>query len=186
MTRWLSLLAGLGLVLALAGCGDGDGAGGGDTVDPQTWAESVCGSTREWVDETEARSEVVQTGEPVTSLEEARAMMVEVLDGVEADGEEALAEIEAAGTPDVERGEETRDAFAGVVERNLDEVRARRDEFAELDPSDPQQFQRDYEAVLGRLGSERLGFDDAFEGELDPEVSEAFAETDDCRMLRDL
>ena len=173
------------LVLALTGCG-GDGAGGGrdDAVDVRTWAESVCGSAREWVDETEARAEVFQTGEPLTSLEEARTRMVELLDGVAADGDEAVSEIQAAGTPDVERGEETRDAFAGVVERNLEEVRARRDEFEGLDPDDPQ-FQREYEAVLNRM-AQGIGFDEAFEGEVDPEVSEAFDEVEDCRTIRDL
>ena len=172
------------LVLVLTGCGS-DGAGGGsdDPVDARTWAESVCGSTREWVDETEARSEQLQSDQP-TSLEEARTMMVELLDGVAADGEEAVSEIEAAGTPDVERGEETRDAFAGVVERNLEEVRARRDEFEGLDPDDPQ-FQSDYEAVLSRM-AQGTGFDEAFEAEVDPEVSEAFDDVEDCRAIRDL
>ena len=172
------------LVLVLTGCG-GDGAGGGgdDAVDARTWAESVCGSVREWVDETEARSEVFQSDQP-TSLEEARTMMVELLDGVAADGDEAVSEIQAAGTPDVERGEETRDAFARVVERNLEEVRARRDEFEGLDPDDPQ-FQGDYESVFNRMAEGR-GFDEAFEGEVDPEVSEAFDEVEDCRTIRDL
>jgi hypothetical protein len=110
--------------------------------------------------------------------------MVDFLDGAAADGDEAVAEIEAAGTPDVERGEERRDAFVGVVGRNLDEVRARRDEFERLDPNDPQ-FQSDYEAILNRMG-ERMGFDEAFEGEVDPEVNEAFEEVEDCRTLREL
>jgi len=95
-----------------------------------------------------------------------------------------VSEIEAAGTPDVERGEETRDAFAGVVERNLEEVRARRDEFEGLDPDDPR-FQSDYEAVLNRM-ARGTGFDEAFEGEFDPEVSEAFVEVEDCRTIRDV
>jgi hypothetical protein len=174
------------LVLASTGCGSGESGTGGseEAVDARTWAESVCGSARDWVDETEARSEVFQTGEPLTSLEEARTMMVDFLDGAAADGDEAVAEIEAAGTPDVERGEERRDAFVGVVERNLDEVRARRDEFERLDPNDPQ-FQSDYEAILNRMG-ERMGFDEAFEGEVDPEVNEAFEEVEDCRTLREL
>lgn len=185
MARMLLLLL-TALVLAFAGCGadEGGGGGSGDAVDVRTWAESVCGSAREWVDETEARSEVFQTGEPLTSLEEARAMMVDVLDGVAADGAEAVAEIEAAGTPDVEQGEEARDAFVGVVERNVDEVRARRDEFEQLDPNDPQ-FQSDYEAIFNRMG-ERMGFDEAFEEEVDPEVNETFDEVEDCRTLRDL
>lgn len=184
MARMLALLL-VALVLPLTGCGsDGEGGGSEDAVEARTWAESVCGSVREWVDETEARSEVFQTGEPTASLEDARAMMVELLDGVAADGDEAVSEIQAAGTPDVERGEETRDAFAGVVERNLEEVRARRDEFEQLDPDDPQ-FRSDYESVLNRMAEGR-GFDEAFEGEVDPEVSEAFDDVEDCRTIRDL
>ena len=181
------LLLPLTAALAFAGCGGAEGGGGGseDVVDPRTWAESVCGSAREWVDETEARSEELQSDEPLTSLEEARTMMVDFLTDVAADGDEAVAEIEAAGTPDVERGAESRDAFVGVVERNLEEVRARRDELEQLDPTDPQRFQSDYEAVLNRM-AQGTGFDEAFEGEVDPEVSEAFDQVEDCRTIRDL
>lgn len=181
------LLAG---VLLLAACG-GDSDNGaaadtttGDRVEPRTWAETVCGSARQWLDDSQARMAELQQTEPPATPEEARDLTVDLIGDMADRGEQMMGEIEAAGTPDVDRGDEAQEAFVTFMQEVVDAVDAARDELEAMEPQNRRQFAQEVQAIMTRM-QERIDAvdEERLDETSDPELDRAIEDVADCEAV---
>jgi len=175
--------------LALGACGGDSGgsdAGGdqaeADRVDARTWAEDVCGSARRWLDENQARSAEIQQGPAPSTPREGREVVVRLVSEMVASGDEMVNEIEAAGTPDVDRGEEAQEGFVSLMQQLVDAFRTTEGELAEL-PLD-ERFGEELQATMARMDERVDDIDyEQLEETTDPELDALFDEIDDCQAV---
>ena len=122
--RWFRVLAvALASVLVFAACGGDDG--GGEEEAPQDvpvadYVSDLCTSLTDWRDsvqnaESEFQQENALTGE--LAPEEAQEKLGAYLEDVQALTDDFVADLEAAGSPDVEGGAEVADQFVSGFEQ---------------------------------------------------------------------
>jgi hypothetical protein len=183
-----TLLALIALALVLPACGGDGGGGGGDRVEPDAWAADVCGSVGTWLDDVQKRSgEIGKTAEQADSLEEVKREFIAFFEGVTGRTDEMLAEIEAAGAPDVDEGEAIAQDLQDSIRPLRDALVDAREQAEDLPTDDQQAFAE--QAVAAGQTVEKAGTDvqTAFErldSEYDaPELQRAFEEEQACAKL---
>lgn len=114
------LLSAIALVFVAAGCGGGDD-GNGDNASakaPAEWAASVCGALSDWVDSLAAENrELGPAMSDTTDLEAVKEAFVTYLEDAEERFSEAVDKVEAAGPPDVPRGEAIQQDLVSSLEK---------------------------------------------------------------------
>lgn len=146
--------------MLVSACGDDDGGGGGDKVSASDYASDVCTAFGEWRDAIQARQADLQTGlEPGITPEEGK----EALEGFLSDTVEAsdklVEDVDAAGVPDADKGEEVADALMGAAEGARDKLEEAEAKVADL-PTDSREafgaaadtFGNDVQTALGSVG----------------------------------
>ena len=110
-------LATVAAAAALAACGGGDSQGTQATgVPPEEWAGDVCTAVGSWLDDFIARSsELDSDAEGIGSLEDGRTLLTNFLEFTVDRTDELLADVEAAGQPDVDEGEAIASDFRANV-----------------------------------------------------------------------
>lgn len=190
----MRVLAALALVFVaiLAGCGgggdDGDsGGGGGDgNAAPRQWATDVCGSLSTWLEELQSRQTEVEADlEGVTDLGEIRGVLVEFLDDAVAETDTMIDGVEAAGTPDVDRGAELRQDFVDGVGQAKTAFEEAKTTAEDLPTDDQAAFAEGTSEIEEQLNTQSQAIEDAFD-ELDrkydvPDLDEAFDEEPQCQ-----
>ncbi len=172
------LLCGAGLLTACGGDDEG-GGGGGDTVSASSFASDVCSAVGDWAGGIQEESQQISSAFQSGSPEEGKQILEDFIGGAVDRTDDLIAEVEEAGVPDVDGGEEyadqLRDAFEAA--RNvLADVQA---EAADL-PSDPQAFGQAAQE-LGSGVQEALGaVGESVEQPDSPELEEAFEEEEAC------
>lgn len=103
-----------GLLSGVAGCGHGHG------VKPRTWAGDVCQALTPWRAQiTTLNAQAAQDMGAASNPQQTRDSLVKLLSGAQTASEQARAEVERAGAPDVTDG----DAIAARFVRALAQVR---------------------------------------------------------------
>lgn len=164
---------GLATVVALsfAACGGGGG------VDPETWAEDVCGAASDWVNAiVEGQGDLASA----TSPAEGREVLGEFLDNAVTETEDFIAAVDDAGVPDVDEGEERAEELGAALDKALEVLEEARDKVDDLS-DDPAEFQTGA-AELGASAQEALasfgeGFGDS------AELEEVFQENETCTSI---
>jgi hypothetical protein len=167
-----------------AGCG---GGGSSASASPETWASDVCSAASSWMTDLQTQSESLEgTMEEASSIEDVRDRLVEFVDGAIERTDEMLSEIEAAGSPDVENGEQLAEDFREVLANfstALDEVRTT----AEGLSDDPAQFAEGVQQIAATMaevgGDIQEGMDDLREQAGSDELNEAFDSETSCQEL---
>jgi hypothetical protein len=142
--RPLGVTAGLTVLALLAACSGG--------TPPDEWAGRVCAAMTPWrgqIDDlnASAQRQVSAAASPAAT----RAGLLELLAGAERATESARVAVAAAGTPDVEGGEEVARQFVESLAGGRDAYAAARTDLQALPTADDKAFYDGVVAVLGRL-----------------------------------
>ena len=172
--RPLGVTAGLYVLALLAACSGG--------TPPDEWAGRVCAALTPWrgqIDDLNASA--ARQVSAAASPAETRAGLLELLAGAETATESARAAVVAAGTPDVERGEEVARRFVEALAAGRDAYAGARKELQDLSTADDKAFYDGVVSVMGRLNDAyaRSAVDTT---ELDStRLREAFERAQQCR-----
>jgi acyl-CoA reductase-like NAD-dependent aldehyde dehydrogenase len=155
---------------------------GGGTVSPDEFAASVCEGWRDDAEDVADLGTAIEEAFGSDPDEESMQEVGEVLRNV-ADAFDALAdEMEGAGTPDVEDGEELVNTSVEAIRGLADDFREGADLAEETDPQDPDQLDE-----LGSFFNELEEGEDPFT-ELDSvdELEQAFDDDETCQEIEEL
>ena len=121
--------------------GDDDEGGGGEQVAAGEYAADICGAFLGWRDSIQERQQDLQQGlSPGISPQEGKDALGGFLgDAVEA-SDELVTQVEDAGVPDAENGEEAAQALQDAAQSARDELAKAEDQVAELPTDDRQAF----------------------------------------------
>lgn len=174
----------LGSALALtagvvAGCGGDDG----DGVEPDAFVGDVCSAFDDFqstLSEGVGAISAVGQADP----EEGKELLVDFFDEGAAAASELTGEIENAGAPDVEGGEETADAVQEATRGLADALERARDQAEDLPTDSPEAFRsgaeelnEEFQASVDEVGEA------TDEIEENAELEEAAEENPECQQL---
>ena len=180
----LTLLAAATLVAA--GCG---GGGEPEGVEPEAWAEDVCGALASWQQTLQEQAQTLtQDVLGASSPEAAKDQIGTFLDDVIADTESMIEQFDAAGVPAVEQGEELRNDFRAGLQQMLDAFENARERVEDVPTDDPQAFQEQLTEIGTALQTqgEQIGetmenLDEQYDAD---ELNQAFEENEQCREFQ--
>ena len=175
------------MATVLPGCGGDGGSEEAGGLAPRAWAESACGSVREWLESGEAKSAEIQSGPPPETLSDARAVMVEIFEHFAIVGREKLADIRALRPLGAERGAEFERDFISLLEnfrRALEDLGERASRMSIADEktfeAELDALRADMDAEVQELSREADALSDKYP---DPAIQEPFGEVEDCRVV---
>jgi flagellar hook-basal body complex protein FliE len=159
----------------LTGCGDGG-------VDPQTYAEEVCGATSQF--EEDVQNHLQTFGEeldPTGSPQELKDSFVGFLQDMREMYEETRTEVEEAGVPDVEGGEEFSQELSEVFESGSNQLQDAIEQAQDLPTGSPEEFAAAAQEIGTNLQTEGADISEEFENiETPEELEEAFEQEEGC------
>ena len=142
------------LLFVLVSAGTG-GCGSDGDVAPKRWAQSVCTTLTPWraeIADLTARTQQQMTAE--TTPAQAQENLVRLFGGARAASEEARAQVERAGVPDVDGGKAVLDRFTGSLAAVRDAYGRASDAIAKLDTGQPKPFYDQVAEVVNVLNEE--------------------------------
>jgi phage-related minor tail protein len=143
MRQLAVLLSVTALAFAAAGCGGGDD-GNGDSASakaPGEWASSVCGALNDWVESLAAENrELGPAMSDTKDLKAVKEAFVTYLEDAEESFGEAVDKVDAAGPPDVPRGEAIQQDLVSSLEKVEQSFSNAADRANELSTSSIQSF----------------------------------------------
>lgn len=152
------------------------------TVEPATWAKSVCSALAPWrtkvADLTAAaQREIGQAGTPA----QTKQTLTTLLGGAADASEQARSKVSAAGIPDVDGGDGVADQFVTALTRARDAYGHARTTVAGLDTGQAKPFYDAVDEAFTRLNDEYAG--SALDiSEVGPEeLRRSFDEVPECR-----
>ena len=173
-------LAALALFVGACGGDDDGGDGGGDTVSPESYAADICTAVGDWVTAIQDGAGEITTSADASSGVEA---LQSFLDDAVTETEALISEVEDAGAPDVDGGEEFADQLKAAFGEAKTVLEDARDQAADLPTDDPAAFST-AAADLGTSVQEALG---AVGSELsepsDESLATAFEEEEACTSI---
>lgn len=177
-SKTISLIAGMALFVSACG---GDDDGGGDSVSAGDYASDICTAFFDWRDAIQERqTELGSSLGPDAAPQEGKDALQGFLDDVVAASDQLVEDVDAAGTPDVENGEEAADALQTTAERARDRLAQAQDEVADLPTDSPEafgeaadQFGDDIQAALGDI--------EGLQDIESPELEQALDEEEACQ-----
>ncbi len=155
--------------------------GGSDAIEPGAYAESMCNSVNDWVTAIQERAAGLE-GELTGEAAQAKEKLDEFF-GVAIDATDTLiAELEEAGTPDVDGGEGLAEDLIETFEKAKAALEEARGKVADLPEDDPAAFLEqstalgtDIQTAMNDLGSTMEDAPDA--------LTEATQEEPACQQL---
>lgn len=178
--------------LVLAACGGDDGGDGGDTdvqaeedsgaetVSVDEYAGEVCSALSAWVTDIQDRAATITEGIDPGDAEAGKERLEEFI-GDTVDGtDELIANVEAAGVPDTEGGEEAAEQIQSGLEQVKTILEDAQKQIGELPTNDPQAFGTGAQEIatsLQEATGEAAGAIDSANSE---ELTAAFGENEDC------
>ncbi len=143
------------MVALLTSCGRDAGRGGTgdlDGVPPREWAVAVCAALRPWTDQIATLTRQAQERlAAAAGPDEARASVLELLDGARQASATARDRVAAAGIPDIEQGERVAQEFLASLTAARDAYAAAHDEIESLSTADATAFYDGVEAAMQTL-----------------------------------
>jgi hypothetical protein len=127
--------------LFISACGDDDDNGGGDTASVNDYAADICTAFTDWTQAIQERQTDLQSGlQPGASPEEGRDALEGFLDDAVSASDQLVEDVESAGTPDTENGEEAADALQQAATDARDRLADAQSEVADLPTDSPEAF----------------------------------------------
>ena len=178
--RMLAALAALAMLVGACGGGDDDGGGGGDSVSPESYASDICTAVGDWVTAIqEGASEITTSADASSGVEVLQSFLEDAVTETEA----LISDVEDAGAPDVDGGEEFADQLRGAFDEAKTVLEDARDQAADLPTDDPAAFST-AAADLGTSVQEALGTVGSELSEpSDESLATAFEEEEACTSI---
>lgn len=156
-------------------------------VAPDSFVDGLCTAMGDWVDVLQGGNDQLQQElGGITSADQAIDLLVAYLDDTVEATDELIAEVEALGAPDVEGGEEARQAFLDTFEGVREALADAADEVRGLDTSDPEALAQ----ALTTLSSDLTAATGDLVGPLArtsiPEFEQAYEDTASCDAVKSL
>lgn len=173
----------LGAVAAfvLGACGGGGGGGGGTTtVSVDAYAADVCSALAAWVADIQERASTITEGINPGDAAAGKERLDEFIGTTVTSTQTLIDDVEDAGVPDTENGEEAADQIVSGLEEVKRILEDAQDQIAELPTNDPQAFGQGAQEIatsLQEATGEAAGAIDSANSE---ELTEAFGENEDC------
>lgn len=193
-TKWFRLILIAILTAAVfSACGggsddgdDGEDGGSSEPVSAEQYARDFCSSMVDWQGEAQQLSSNLQSeiqanqDLPVPERKEKLNTYLEELKGAT---ESFIDNVEDAGVPDVEDGQEIADTFLSGFRELLGVIEEVQGQIADL-PDDPQAFETATDELGDQLqsGFETVG--DGFEDLGQTAVDQAFNDVEECRQIQ--
>ena len=169
------------LTLFFAACGDDDDDGGG-SADVGDYASDICTAFTDWTQAIQDRQTELQEGlQPGASPQEGKDALQGFLDDAVAASDQLVEDVDAAGTPDTENGEEAADALQGAAEGARDKLAEAQENVAELPTDSPQAFGEAADQFGNDVRSALEGVGDGLQDIDTPELDEAIDQEQACQ-----
>ena len=128
------------LALFISACGDDDDGGGG-SADVGDYASDICTAFTDWTKAIQDRQTELQEGlQPGASPQEGKDALEGFLDDAVTASDQLVEDVEAAGTPDTDNGEEAADALQQAATEARDKLAEAQENVADLPTDSPQAF----------------------------------------------
>ena len=183
--RFLRVLAVAAMsALVIAACGGDDGGGGdeaeAETVSVDAYATDVCSALAAWVTDIQDRASTIteglNPGDAAAGKERLEEFIGETITGTE----DLISDVEAAGVPDTDGGEEAAEQIQTGLTQVKDILEEAQTSIGELPTNDPQAFGTGAQEIatsLQEATGEAASTIDAANSE---ELTTAFSENEDC------
>ena len=171
-TRSKLLAALVASVFALGACSS-DG-GGGDSVSPEAYAQGLCGGLQTYLTSVQTLTTDFTTGlDPAASLDDQKASVVDYLGQVIGATDTLIADVDAAGVPDVDAADALVAAVNGSFQDAKTVLEDARTQVEALTTDDPQAFATELNEIGVAIQSSLGGIGDSLSELETPELSEA-------------
>jgi hypothetical protein len=165
--------------LAVSACGDDDG---GDKVGVGDFANDICTAFTDWTEAIQARQSELQSGlDPGASPQEGKEALQGFLDDAVEASEQLVEDVDGAGTPDIDNGEEAADALQGAAENARDKLEEAQENAEELPTDTPEAFKQAADDFGNEVRSALQGVGDGLEEIDTPDLDKAIDEESACQ-----
>jgi hypothetical protein len=170
------------LALLVSACGDDDDDGGGGSVAVGDYASDICTAFTDWTQAIQDRQTDLQEGlEPGASPQEGKDALQGFLDDAVEASDQLVEDVEAAGTPDTENGDEAADALQAAAEGARAQLVEAQENVADLPTDSPQAFSEAADQFGNDVRSALEGVGDGLEDIDTPELDKAIDEEEACQ-----
>lgn len=181
-SKTITLIAAMALFVSACGGDDDNGDGGGETVAVGDYASDICTAFTEWTGAIQERQTDLQSGlEPGASPQEGKDALQGFLDDAVEASDQLVEDVDAAGVPDTENGEEAAEALQQAAQDARDQLAQAQEDVADLPTDSPQAFSE----AASEFGNQvRSALENVGEGidEVDtPELDQAIDEEEACQ-----
>ena len=171
--------------LVLAACGGDDGGGGGgeeeaETVSVDAYATDVCAALAAWVTDIQDRAATITEGLNPGDAEAGKERLEEFIGDTITGTEDLIADVEAAGVPDTDGGEEAAQQIENGLTQVKDILEEAQTSISELPTDDPQAFGTGAQEIATSLQEATGEAASTIDSANSEELTEAFAENEDC------
>jgi hypothetical protein len=164
------------LAVSLAACGGG-------AVSPRAYVKSVCEAVGDWQGQIQDRSTSLgqNLGTDATP-EQGKGALAEFLDGVITDTQGMVDQVEEAGSPDIEDGEDQAKQLTDALTQVLEAFRAARTDVQTLPTDSPEAFQQGADEIGNTIQSAFTEAGSTFD-QPSPELDPIFEDEPACDQL---
>jgi hypothetical protein len=166
--------------LFIAACGDDDDGGGSAEVGD--YASDICTAFTDWTQAIQDRQTELQEGlQPGASPQEGKDALQGFLDDAVAASDQLVDDVDAAGTPDTENGEEAAEALQSAAEGARDQLSEAQENVADLPTDSPAAFGEAADKFGNDVRSALEGVGDGLQDIDTPELDEAIDDEAACQ-----
>lgn len=164
-------------VLVLGACG---GGGGDNTVSVDAYASDVCTALAAWVTDIQDRASTITEGIDPGDAAAGKERLQEFIGDTVTGTEELIADVEAAGIPDTENGEEAANQIVTGLEKVQSILEDAQDQIADLPTDNPQAFGQGAQEIATSLQEATNEAAETIDQANSEELTTALGENEDC------
>ena len=169
------------LALFISACGDDDDGGGG-SADVGDYAADICTAFTDWTKAIQDRQTELQQGlQPGASPEEGKDALAGFLGDAVSASDQLVDDVEAAGTPDTENGDDAANALQDAATGARDKLAEAQDKVADLPTDSPQAFSDAADDFGNDVRSALDGVGDGLQNIDTPELDKAIDDEEACQ-----
>jgi uncharacterized protein YegL len=172
------------MVILLTCCGGGGGGelGGGGKASAQEWIRSACTSIGAWVSDIQKQVNAVQSKAP-SSAEEGKKAIKDFFEAVIADTGKLIDDLKAAGTPDVDHGDQIENAIVTALGKAKSALEQARSKVENLPTDNPQAFLKAIQTMSAAVQQAFQQAGSEFSNMRSPELEKAAAKEPACKSI---
>ena len=169
------------LALFISACGDDDDDGGG-SADVGDYAADICTAFTDWTTAIQERQTDLQEGlQPGASPAEGKEALQGFLDDAVSASDQLVEDVEAAGTPDTENGDDAANALQDAAQGARDQLADAQENVAELPTDSPQAFSEAADQFGNDVRTALEGVGDGLQDIDTPELDQAIDDEEACQ-----